>query len=272
MSDIYSTSHVNETMNKGVADPVPLASEDELQKAIPNRDSLRYIKNDTYIADVSTVLGRVYYEKIGSDTLNPFIFNVAVTVDPASKLTAPQTVSELIVDSKLSAKVEALSLLSANINAEELLEVRIINNSSARVVDRGDVWDAAIMKWLSNPVCQELINDPAIGTISVVTGAIQKYFTTKKYKKFEAGSKGSGWGVNAEGSLFTSTSQFDLSVVYGLDLVTFKQAKSVNEFVENLASQNVVNDKVELAEVNHKFDRMVMMRSSIFRLTDGPNV
>jgi hypothetical protein len=172
------------------------------------------------------------------------------------------------VDSKLKAKVEALSFLSADISAEEILEVRVINNSSARVIDRGDEWEAAIAKWLANPLCQSLINNQKVGTISVVTGAVQKYFTTKKFKKFEAGAKGGGWGVNVEGSLYTSTSQFELSVVYGLDLVTFKQAEDVNEFVENLANRRLVKDVVGLADVNRKFDRMAMSRASIFRVTD----
>lgn len=268
MSGIFSTNHVNETMNNDVAAPVPVASQEELQKAIPARDSLRYVKNDTYVTDVSAILGRVYCEKIGSDTLIPFYIPVSASVDPASKLTAPQTVSELIVDSKLKAKVEALSFLSVDVTAEELLEVRVINNSSARVVDRGDEWESAISKWLANPLCQALINNQKVGTISVVTGAIQKYFTTKKYKKFEAGAKGGGWGVNVEGSLYTSTSQYELSVVYGLDLVTFKQAENVNEFVENLATRSIVNDAIGLASVNRKFDRMAMSRSSIFRVTD----
>jgi hypothetical protein len=269
MGDNSSTKHVNDTMNKEVAEARPIASDGDLQKAIPTHDALRYVTNDTYIADVSAILGRVYYEKIGQDTLIPFLISVSASVNPTSKLAAPQTVSELIVDSKVKAKVEALSLLSVEMNAEELLEVRVINNSVARVVDRGDEWDAAIAKWLNNPLCQGLINDQAVGTISVVTGAVQKYFTAKKYKKFEAGAKGGGWGVNVEGSLYTSTSQFELTIVYGLDLVTFKQAKSTHEFAENLAKGEVVRDTAELAEVSRKFTNMAMERASIFTLADG---
>ncbi len=264
MSDLFSTKHVNDAMNAGVAEARPIATPADLQKAMPTRDALRYLRNDTYVADVSAILGRVYYEKVGSDTLVPFYIAVAATVDANSKLSAPQTVSELIVDSKLKVKVEALSFLSADLSAEELLEVRVINNASARVVDKGDEWEAAITKWLNNPLCHSLVNNQSVGTISVVTGAVQKYFTTKKYKKFEAGAKGGGWGVNVEGSLYTSTSQFELSVVYGLDLVTFKQAENVNEFADNLAKHIVVNDAASLQTVNRKFDNLAMSRASIF--------
>ena len=271
MGDTFTTKHVNEAMNKEVAEARPIAKPADIQKAVPIRDSLRYVQNDTYVADVSAILGRVYYEKIGSDTLLPFYISIAAAVDPNSKLSAPQTVSELIVDSKIKVKAEALSFLSADLSTEELLEVRVINNASARVIDKGDDWEAAITKWLNNPICQNLINNPSVGTISVVTGAVQKYFTTKKYRKFEAGAKGGGWGVNVEGSLYTSTSQFELSVVYGLDLVTFKQADNVNEFAENIANRVVVKDADGLKNVNRLFTNMAMSRPSIFRVADGPD-
>ncbi|MES3003903.1 MAG: hypothetical protein V4787_24645 [Pseudomonadota bacterium] len=262
MGDVFSTKHVNEAMNDRVASKQPIATSDDLRKAIPTADSLRYVKNDTYIADVSAILGRVYYEQVGSDSLVPFLFSVAAEVDP-SKLSAPQMVSELIVDSKMKAKVEALSFLSVDVSAEELLEVRVINNASARLIDRGPAWDAAIGTWLAMPQCQELINNKKVGTISVVTGAVQKYFTTKKYKKFEAGTKGGGWGVNVEGSLYTSTSQFELSVVYGLDLVTFKQADNLEQFVNNVAVQNLVTAPLDLAEVGRKLQNLASFRSLI---------
>ncbi|EKD87294.1 MAG: hypothetical protein ACD_36C00159G0002 [uncultured bacterium] len=271
MGDTFTTKHVNDAMNKGVAEARPKATTDDLQRAIPTRDALRYVKNDTYVADVSSILGRVYYEKIGNDALVPFFISIAAAVDPNTKLSTPQTVSELIVDSKIKGNAEALSFLSVDLNAEELLEVRVINNATARVVDKGDEWEKAIEKWLNNPQCQKLINNPTVGTISIVTGAVQKYFTTKKYKKFEAGAKGGGWGVNVEGSLYTSTSQFDLSVIYGLDLVTFKQVEDVNEFVENIARKNIVKEPAALAAVRKKFDRMAMSRPSLFRIADRPD-
>lgn len=272
MGGALTTKHVNEAMNKGVAESRPIATKADLQQVIPTRDTLRYVQNDTYVADVSAILGHVYYENIGSDALVPFWCNVSAAVDPNSKLTAPQIVSELIVDSKLQAKAEALSFLSAGLSAEELLEVRVINNASARLVDKGAEWDAAIKKWRSDPDCKDLIDDPSVGTVSVVTGVVQKYFTTKKYKKFEASAKGGAWGVNVEGSLYTSTSQFELSVIYGLDLVTFKRAKNVKEFDKNLARGLLVKDSAGLRRVNRLFDKMAMSRNPIFPVPDGPNL
>ena len=267
MGNSVTTKHVNETMNDSVAESKPIAKSTDIKKAIPTRDSLRYIQNDTYVADVSAILGRVYYE-YGSKELLPFLISFSAEVDPNSKLSTPQTVSELIIDSKAKVSVAALSFLQVDLSAEELLEVRVINNSAARLVDRGDAWETAIAKWMGNDMCQSLINDPNVGTISVVTGAVQKYFTTKKYRKYEAGAKGGGWGVNVEGSLYTSTSQFDLTIVYGLDLVTFRRAKNINEFAQNLATKNIVSG-ADIKHVNRLFANMAMSRASIFRVTDA---
>ena len=76
--------------------------------------------------------------------------------------------------------------------------------------------------------------------------------------------------MNVEGSLYTSTSQFELSVIYGLDLVTFKEAYNVNEFAENIANRIVVKDTAGLRNVNRMFDNMAMSRASIFRIADWP--
>lgn len=48
MGDIFTTKHVNEAMNKGVAEAGPMAGHENLQKAIPTRDALRYVKNQCH--------------------------------------------------------------------------------------------------------------------------------------------------------------------------------------------------------------------------------
>jgi hypothetical protein len=94
-----------------------------------------------------------------------------------------------------------------------------------------------------------------------------------KFRRPISGFKPHGWGRKGifQVRLFTSTSQFELSVVYGLDLITFKQAEDVNEFAENIARKNIVKDAAALAIVKSKFDRMAMSRPSVFRVTDAPD-
>jgi hypothetical protein len=263
-----STDHINEAMNKDVATAKPLATINDLRKALPAADTLRYVKNDTFIADPTLLLGRVYFEKTGSDALIPFHTQIAVSADDRSLLKAPLTVSELIIDSKMSASAEVLSFVSLSVSNDEVYELRVINNAAARAKDSGDPWDLALKKWLDNSLCQRLINDKAVGAISIVTGVVQKYLTSKKYRKFEAGAKGGGWGVNVAGNLYTSSSEFQLDVLYGLDLVSFPRADDVNQFAENIAKGQRLTTPDELATVNKLFFNMARQRASIFRLSD----
>jgi len=250
-----TTDHVNEVMASDVSEAVQTATAQDLENAFPIRDTLRYIKNDTYV-DVTKVLGSVFYERKGSNQLQKHIIPLALPIDDSHTLPAPQTVSELVIDSKTDFKANALKFVTANLSTEELLEIRVINNAAARVNDRDASWENAIMDWMSKPLPQKLIEDQNVGRISIVTGVVQKYFTTKKYRKFSVGAKGGGWGINVDGKLYTSTSQFELSVIYGLDLVTLKPAFDTNEFAESLAQRNFTTEKSDIIEMGEMFENM----------------
>jgi hypothetical protein len=262
-----STDHVNETMSKEVAVQQPVASLSDIKKAFPTSDTLRYVKNDTFVADPTLILGRIYFEKVGTDALMPFHTSIIASVDEKSILKSPQTISELIIDSKMSASAGFLSFVSLSVSQDEVYELRVINNMAARLVDKGDQWDQALSKWMVNPLCQQLINNPKVGSISIVTGVVQKYMTSKKYKKFEAGAKGGGWGVNVAGNLYLSSSEFQLDVIYGLDLVSFGRVDNVNDFAEKVAMGAMLKAPKDLVKVNNLFDKMAMSRASIFRLS-----
>ena len=262
-----STDHINDAMNKDVSTQQPIANTADIMKALPTTDTLRYVENDTFVADPSLILGRVYYERSGDKSLTPFHTSIDSKVDEKSILTSPQTVSELIIDSKLSSSLSVLAFVSLSLSQDEVYELRIINNTAARLVDKGDQWDQALTKWMNNPLCQQLINNPKVGAISIVTGVVQKYLTSKKYKKFEAGTKGGGWGVNVAGNLYMSSSEFQLDVIYGLDLVSFGRVSDINEFAENIAKGKVLSNPADLASVNRMFDNMAMDRTSVFRLS-----
>jgi hypothetical protein len=244
-------------MNKEVSTPRPVATLNDLRQALPTTDVLRYIKNDTFIADPTRLLGRVYYEIAGSSVLKAFVIRIPVEVDKDSLQKSPLTRSELVIDQRMSTSAEVLSFVSFSLTKDELYELRVIDNAGGRALDSGNPWEKAINEWLDNSVCKTLINDDNVGAISVVTGVVQKYLTSKKYRKFEAGAKGSGWGVNVAGNLYTSSSEFQLDVIYGLDLVHLPRAKNVKEFAENVAQGvRLTASSPELASVNEMFSKL----------------
>jgi hypothetical protein len=263
MPDIFSTKHVNDTMNDKIADAIQIANRDQILQAIPSRDSLRYVRDDTYAGDMTAILGSVYYETTTSNKLHKSYKSVSAEIDQKSILSVPQLKSELVIDSKVAAGIEALSFFSAQASANDVLEIRVLDNATARLVVKGKAWDDAVTSWLEHSFTQELINNPQVGTISIVTGVVQKYLTSKKYQKFDASAKGGGWGVNVQGSLYTSTSQFEFIVIYGLDLVTFKQVDSVKAFTEQMAAGRGTIEPHQVAAFHQKFDLMAKEQLSI---------
>lgn len=256
-----TTEHVNDAMDSEVSDSRARAKIDEVRRAFPVSESLRFVKNDTYVADPTAILGRVYYETQGSDRLEPFHTGIPVEISQKSLLSAPLTVAELIIDGKLGASADVMGLVSLDVTATEVLELRVIDNATARAVTQGEAWELALSRWLSSPLNASLISSPRFTTVSVVTGVVQKYLTSKKYRKFEAGAKGGGWGVNVEGSLYTSSSDFVLDVVYGIDLVTLVHRERVEEIADAMLSGRPVMTTAP-AVIANKFAVMAASRHS----------
>jgi hypothetical protein len=258
-----TTSEVNQAMNDHVADKKPIATEQEIVKAFPLSDTLRYIQNSTYVANPTLILGKAFYQKIDEDKLIPFLTNIPVTVNEKSILTSPLTVAEIIINKKIALSAGFLSFVSASMNDEDVYEFRIIDNSAARVVDSGNQWEQALMKWMNSPLVQNVINDPQTGAISIVTGMVQKYITQKKFTKFEVGAKGGAYGINVDGSLYTSSSEFQLTILYGLDMVSYGPVHHITKLAANMATGTTL-PKDDLQNVNRLFYNMAISRASIF--------
>jgi len=53
--------------------------------------------------------------------------------------------------------------------------------------------------WIMAKSGRSIINDPKVKSIGIVTGVVQKFIISKKYKKFDASVKGGAYGVNVGG-------------------------------------------------------------------------
>ncbi len=267
-SDCPTTSHVNDSMNNTVAEQESLATQEELENAFKLSDGLRYIKNDTFVADPSLLLGFVYYEMTNSEELSAFLTAVEVDVAESSVLTAPQTVSELIIDSRISGSTNIFSLISLSAGQDEVVELRVINNVTARAITRGKEWNNALSEWMDNSMSIRLIENPNVSSITIVTGVVQKYITSKKFSKFEAGTKGGAFGINVAGKLYTSSSDFKLDIIYGIDLATIDvRGVDVQEISRRVAEGKVIRQVEELKLRDQLFDKMAMRSKSVFPLT-----
>jgi hypothetical protein len=257
-SSNVTTEHVNMIMNDRVANQKMIATVDEVRRAFQSTDTLRYIKNDTYIANPKGLLGNVFveHEEEGSSKLERFLISVEAVVDKESILKSPQARTELILDTKAMAAVDLFSFISLDGSAEEVYELRVIDNAAARLIDKGAKWEAALRNWMSNSFAKTIITDPTVGSIGIVTGVVQKYITTKKYRKFDVNAKGGAFGVNLAGSLYTSSSEFSLDIVYGLDITYLPKEKSKTDFELIVEKDLKITDSNEISRLNRKFTEM----------------
>ncbi len=261
-----STEHVNKSMNSFVASQKALATEKEIRSEFMATDTLMYFKNDTYIAKPQNLLGKVFYKREGKAKTESFLVAIDAKVDEESLLESPVTRSEILLDKKASASVGFLKFLSASASAEDVYELRVIDNAAARVIDRGVEWTNALMKWMALPLSETIIKDPKVAEIMVVTGVVQKYITKKVYRKFDAKVKGGAFGINIGGSLYTSSSEFTLDIVYGLDFAYLPRVTSTMEFIENAESNALIEDRVEIERLTHSFAEMAYEIKDLNRL------
>jgi hypothetical protein len=245
--------HVNDVMNSSVADKTEIANPVVVKQQFESKDKLHYIKSDDYNANPASLLGSVYYEKDQKKELIPFILGIDGKIDEASLLKAPLTRSEMIVDAKTAASADIMSYLTLSLSTEEVFEFRVIDNFSGRLFTKGKEWQGALASWMADQSAKDLINDNTVGAIGIVTGIVQKYISTKKFKKYDAKAKGGYFGVNVGGELYTSSSEYALDIVYGLNLVYWPRVPSVKAFEKEIALDKRITDKASLIRLDKSF-------------------
>ncbi|WP_282126773.1 hypothetical protein [Marinifilum flexuosum] len=257
------TDHVNKVMDESVAEKRTKATLEKVKEEFQADDSLRYIKNDTYNAGPEPLLGKVFIEKEGESELKRWALSIPPIIDEKSILREPIKRMELIIENKVAANVEFLTFLSSNVSNEEIYEVKVIDNAAVRLIDYGDDWEKSLIKWMNSPFNQDIINNSRVKSIGIVTGVVQKFIISKKYKKFEASVKGGAYGVNVGGELYTSTSEYTFETRYGVDLVYLPSVKSLAEFknvidkklkIENISDLAAINEKLRISDENSFFD------------------
>lgn len=137
-----------------------------------------------------------------------------IKIDEASKLKEPILRSSIIVDKNLSLNISFLSYLSAQLDAKSFFSLMVFDQATGLVNVHDNGWTTSVKQWKEEN--QDLITDPDICYLFVITGFVQKNIIRKKYIKFEAGTKGGAYGVNINGELSTSTEEYSLDMRFGL--------------------------------------------------------
>lgn len=217
-----SPEHVNAVVN----DVAPAAHPADGHSVAENfAGDLTYIRNDALVANPAAILGSVFYERKtgGGPRLQQYLTGPQVEVDENSKLTSPLVRQEILVKRELAASLSVLSMLAMEGGSEDVFEFRVVDNAVARINTNSDEFRSALNAWLSQPAVQQFLAQPDVGRVTIAAGVVQKYVSRKKFEKYTGKVDGNGWGLNVGGQLFLSSSNYSLEILYGLDLLAFRE-------------------------------------------------
>lgn len=219
--------HINEVMNESVADSAPIATEKELKSKTNVNDQTAYIIADAFSENPTQLLGQVVEIRktngeCPTNLVNGSDFNFSFSsfpvtglkIDEKTRQGQPVLRGSIIVDHDLCAQAGFLNFLSAELKQKETFSLIIMDQAKGIVDFQHESWTQGIRKWKEEN--QDIMNDPEICYLYVVSGFIQKHIIKKKYIQFETGARGGAYGINVDGKLSMSTDQYSLDIIFGL--------------------------------------------------------
>jgi len=263
--------HINETMNQMAAQTTPVAVE-EAKRLLEIQRNQIFIEDDSAIANPYSFLGKVIeIRKINGKCPDGFIDTVqnpdwslspipGRKIDENSKIKTPEKVKAYIVDNKIAAQVSAMQYFAGEIDANSAFNVIVFNQATGLVDVHDDSWNTGLDQWRKSN--QDLMTDPNICYLLVVTGMVQKNIIRKKYVKFEAKAKGGAFGVNINGELYSSTEDFSLDTRFGL---TVNVIRRPIEEQSRSAVRGLLEDKRDFL-LDEPSDREMALFQSIQRI------
>ena len=254
MGKIKDLNHVNKTMNEDVAQSTNVATDKDAKSKLGIDSGLVYMDADAYIANPFKLLGEVFLVKSrnGNAPTSLNDENVdfekyalpiqGIKVDEASKLKQPLLRQSIIVDKKLSASVKFLSYLEAQLNTNSYFSLMVYDQATGLLDMQDASWKNGFEQWKTENA--DLMQDDNIYCIFAVTGFSQKNVIRKKYIKYDGKAKGGYCGINISGELSTSTEEYSLDILFGLQPAVIKPFPSPirNQSISQLIQEKSVHN------------------------------
>uniref|UniRef100_UPI00404A02A9 hypothetical protein n=1 Tax=Flavobacterium sp. TaxID=239 RepID=UPI00404A02A9 len=245
-----STKHINEVMNDSVAKTETPPAIEEANKLLQIQRNQIFIEDDSFIGDPYSLLGRVIEVRSKDGKCDKNVNNgyaefsafpiQGVTVNENSKIKQPLMTKSFIVDKKLSLEVGFLNFLNSKLDNESLFSVIVYDQAVGLLNIQDPNYLTGMRMWIQQN--SNIINDPEVCHLLVVTGMVQKNIIRKKYKKFDVKAKGGAYGLSVNGSLYTSTEDYSLDMRFGLSyqkIPILNKIDIINQPTINLAKSNV---------------------------------
>lgn len=255
-----SLEHVNESMNEFVSQPVPILDVANVAGILSVNNTTFYTELDTFSGNIDSILGSVMqiksYDPQNSKESSLEFCPTKIPntiVDQNSHLKEPVKRQSIVVDQKISAEVNFLNYLSAQMDSASTFSLLVFDQATG-LVDRSPAsWAEGITSWKN--ANQDLMQDDSVTNLFVIIGYVQKYVIRKKYTKFDVKAKGGGFGINVNGELYTSSEDYSLDIRYGLTISSLKNSGGTKKMgVAPSATEMAISPK-EMALLN-SFDKV----------------
>lgn len=238
MGNNRTKEHINEAMQE-ISKETSISTLQDIKKQTNVNDNTVYIIADSFVGNPHQLLGQIVEvrkkngacpESFLSDPSVQFEFSpynvLGLEDDEQTKNTKPLLRGSVVIDKNISSQTGFLNFLSASLDQKSSYSLIIMDQAVGLVDFRKPSWKESVDKWKAER--QDMMNDPEICYIYVITGFVQKNVIKKKYYKFETGAKGGAYGININGSLSTSSEDYSMDIIFGLTASILKRPATVD--------------------------------------------
>lgn len=143
-----------------------------------------------------------------------------IGIDPSKDLNDQDTTKRLtyksVVDQKFAAKVDAIKIVTGDVDANTVYKVLMTEVAKQRVNPNGG-WKDAVPKFQTDKKAVYFVPDD-ICYVVAVAGYSYRILTREKFLKMSSKTAVSYAGVNVNGDYYNTTEDFALDDVFGLSL------------------------------------------------------
>jgi len=156
MGNNNNKDHINEVMDRDIADSVPVATMNDLKSKTSVDDKTAYIIADAFTGNPYQLLGQVVEIRktngecptslVNGRDLNFEFSTIPVTgfkIDEQTKLSKPELRGSIIVDKALSVQAGFLSFLSAQLDQKSSFSLMIMDQIKGIVDFQNNSWKEA---------------------------------------------------------------------------------------------------------------------------------
>lgn len=201
----------------------------EAEEELGPQSSLLWIKNDTYTAPEQLVgtlfgfgrrTGDESYDGVPTHDFEPERIPGRIIGWESTKTAEPRLRSSMMINREVAASTDILSYLSASLTTERMVSIIVTDLGVVRARDDLESYGNSLVEWITN-------NAGYLATyhqVIAIDGVVMRGVTGKFYSKLAGEAKAGHFGVNVEGSYYSSSEEYFVDYIFGLDFTDISLA------------------------------------------------